>query len=105
MKKHKHFLGRLFRRKADGACDDLAADKKQEEIDKAEVEESTIPEPGDPAMPSGQEAAGSDPELSIGVETEEAPPDFPTLCRGGKLFRARLRNGRWETIGPPIGDC
>ena len=38
--------------------------------------------------------------------SEQAPAaDQLTKCIDGKRYRMRQRDGRWESFGPPIGDC
>ena len=83
MKKRDNFIGRLLRRNNDDACDDINKEGVDDQVKDGKVD------PG----------AGSKPESN----TESDPG--PTLCRNGKLYKARLRNGRWETIGAPIGEC
>ncbi len=39
------------------------------------------------------------------VRNASCPPGEPLKCIAGKLYRMRLRDGRWETYGPPMGDC
>ncbi len=38
-------------------------------------------------------------------DSASCPPGEPLKCIAGKLYRMRLRDGRWETYGPPLGDC
>ncbi len=49
------------------------------------------------------ETAGSGNEAA--PDAANCPPGEPLKCVGGKLYRMRLRDGRWETFGPPLGDC
>lgn len=39
------------------------------------------------------------------MEAANCSPDDPVMCVDGKLYRMRFKNGRWETFGPPLGDC
>lgn len=81
MKKDRNFIGRLLHRNSADACEDMNKPGTDDKID-----------PGKEAEKPAEEGK---PEAMEG----------PTMCKAGKLYRARLRNGRWETIGSPIGDC
>jgi hypothetical protein len=50
----------------------------------------------------GTTAANNNPAIQ---DAASCPPGEPLKCLDGKLYRMRLRNGRWETFGPPLGDC
>jgi len=88
MKKHKNFIARLLHRNNTGACED--AGSGEPELTVIVMEANVTVDAVDPIEPE---------------ESESSEAAMPTLCKDGKLFRARLKNGRWETMGPPIGDC
>lgn len=86
MKKQKNFIGRLLHRNNEEACED---------VNKQGVDDQVMDGKIDP---------GNETEVPAGERKPEAM-EGPTMCKNGKLYRARLRNGRWETMGSPIGDC
>ena len=89
MHKGNNFIARLLNRctSEEEAGHDLGS--QDGIITNAPIE---VPEAGDGDAPA--------------IATQEGQPDDePTICKGGKKYRARLRGGRWETFGAPIGDC
>lgn len=54
---------------------------------------------------SKRNAAPGTGESAVRPGGASCPPGDPLKCIGGKLYRMRLRDGRWETFGAPLGDC